>query len=169
MIRNRFMRNRLLTRRRILSASNKYQPGEFGYWWTVELGNEDIEGKAYRGNIECYDCDLTSLKGAPKYVDGDFWCSNNHLTSLEGAPEEVGRNFICAYNEITSLKGAPEYVGWRFDCAYCNNLTSLESAPRKIGERFYCDGCPNLSKREIISLRDYCDIKGKIKSNYGLF
>lgn len=44
----------------------KYKKGEFGYWWTVEKGNKDIEGKVYAGSIACYCSSLTSLKGAPK-------------------------------------------------------------------------------------------------------
>jgi len=27
-----------------MSTPNKYEPGEFGYWWTVTKKREDIEG-----------------------------------------------------------------------------------------------------------------------------
>ena len=57
---------------------------------------------------------LTSLKGAPQEVGGDFLCRENQLTSLEGAPQKVGGDFYCGKNELTSLKGAPKEVGGRF-------------------------------------------------------
>lgn len=38
------------------------------------------------GNFNCDSNRLTSLEGAPRYIDGNFNCSNNWmtLTSLEG-------------------------------------------------------------------------------------
>ena len=44
-------------------VSSKYKKGEFGYRWTVVKGNEDIEGKVYDGDIDCWAGGLTSLKG----------------------------------------------------------------------------------------------------------
>jgi hypothetical protein len=38
---------------------------------------------------------LTSLKGAPKEVDGDFYCHQMlSLVSLDGAPEKIGGTFV---------------------------------------------------------------------------
>ena len=115
----------------------RYKEGEFGYWWTVINGNEDIEGKVYAGSISCRSSSLVSLKGAPKEVGGSFYCSGNALTTLKGAPEKVGGNFDCPYNKLTSLKGAPEKVGGYFDC-YNNALTSLKGAPKEVGGGFDC-------------------------------
>ena len=81
-----------------MNHENKYQLGDFGYWWTVEMGNEDVEGKEYNGDITCSHSNLTSLKGAPEKVRGFFNCSGfNKLISLEGAPREVGGNFDCNF------------------------------------------------------------------------
>src|SRR5690606_12228885 len=65
-------------------------------------------------DFNCQNMLLTSLEGAPQYVDGDFYCNDNHLTTLEGAPKYVGWSFSCNNNQLTSLEGAPKYVGWSF-------------------------------------------------------
>lgn len=61
--------------------TSKYKKGDFGYWWTVKEGNDDIEGKIYNGHIKCDNCGLKSLKGCPKKVIGNFNCSRNKLRS----------------------------------------------------------------------------------------
>ena len=38
---------------------------------------------------------LTSLRGSPKYVKGDFYCNENNLKSLEFAPKIVKGDFVC--------------------------------------------------------------------------
>ena len=40
--------------------NSKYKKGEFGYWWTVIEGKEDIEGKAGRDSILLRALDLPS-------------------------------------------------------------------------------------------------------------
>lgn len=99
------------------------------------------------GDFNCYNNQLTSLKGCPKEVRlGNFLCHHNQLTSLEGAPKEVGRFFQCSFNQLTSLEGAPENVGGSFYCNY-NKLTTLKGAPKKVGGHF---GCRN---NQLISLK----------------
>ena len=90
-----------------------------------------------RGNVNCADNNLTTLKGAPQKVDGYFDCRNNNLTTLKGAPQEVSRFFSCEGNKLTTLEGAPQKVG-DFDCRN-NKLTTLEGAPQEIGNGFNCD------------------------------
>ena len=68
------------------------------------------------GDFDCYNNQLTSLKGCPTSVGGGFYCSNNQLTSLEGCPTSVGRYFNCSGNRLTSLKGCPTKVGGDFYC-----------------------------------------------------
>ena len=89
------------------------------------------------GSFTCKGLGLTSLKGAPTYVDFNFDCSNNKLTSLKGAPKQVWGAFSCKINELTSLKGAPQAIGRDFDCSR-NQLTSLERGPQIIGGSFNC-------------------------------
>ena len=61
---------------------------------------------------------LTSLKGCPIYVGGDFYCHYNRLTSLEGCPIYVGGDLYCGTNKLTSLDGCATYIGGRL---YCKN------------------------------------------------
>lgn len=116
---------------------SKYKKGEFGYWWTIKKGNEDIEGQAYDGDIACNNKRLTSLKGAPKEVSGNFDCDENKLTSLEYCPQKVGGNFWCCSNELTSLEGCPQEVGKGFNCSD-NKLISLKGCPQEVGSYFIC-------------------------------
>ena len=48
-------------------------------------------------DIDC--CNLISLIGCPKIVNGFFSCSENRLESLIGFPEEVTENVYCFGNE----------------------------------------------------------------------
>ena len=142
-----------------LSSVSKYKKGTFGYWWTVENGNDDIIGQVYKGNLICRDNKLTSLEGCPKEIDGKFDCSGNNLTSLEGAPEIVKGDFNCVVNYLTSLEGAPEIVKGDFDCTD-NKLTSLKGAPEKVYGWFYCG--KNSKKFTDEDVRKVSDVKGEI-------
>ncbi|MEZ0262688.1 MAG: hypothetical protein ACAH80_16910 [Alphaproteobacteria bacterium] len=82
------------------------------------------------GNFECMCNQLTSLKGAPKWVGGDFMCMGNPLTSLEHAPRHVGGDFECNSDDLYSLEGAPKAVGGKFSTHACP-LPNLEHAPVK--------------------------------------
>ena len=121
-----------------IQAASQYKKGDFGYWWTVEQQEKDIEGKSYNDSISCEGSDITSLKGCPKTVNGDFDCSGNALTSLKGAPEKIDGSFDCSGNSLTSLEGGPKIVNDYYTCTY-NELKSLKGAPEKIGEDFNCE------------------------------
>jgi len=121
-----------------MNASNKYKKGEFGYWWTVTKGNEDIDGADYDGDIDASYSSLTSLRGSPARVKAGFWCSNNFLSSLEHCPESVGGDFYCYNNKLPDLKYCPTEVGGNFLCQG-NQITSLEYSPESIPGSFYCN------------------------------
>ena len=126
---------------------------------------------------------LTSLKGCPKEVSGDFDCFLcPKLESLKGTPQKVGRNFNCCdCSSLTSLKGCPQEVRGGFDCSECPELESLEGTPQKVGE-FVCSGCPKLKSldgcpKEVVDyfncrecgikftvddVKKVCKVKGKI-------
>ncbi len=110
------------------------------------------------GNFICYSCpNLVSLGGAPTKVEGSFECmSCFKLTSLKGAPKEVGGKFNCrhCYN-LTSLKGAPQEVKGDFDCSVCSSLVSLEGVPQRVGGDFYRQNCPKLPEWETDLMDDY--------------
>ena len=138
---------------------SKYKPGEFGYWWRVTKGKTDIARTIYKGDINCSNSELTSLKGCPKEVLGDFICCNNGLKSLQNGPREVGFCCDCSYNELTSLEGAPVKIGEDMDCRN-NNLVSLSGTLREVGGDFKCKGNPELK-----SLTGIGQVKGKIISD----
>ena len=58
--------------------------------------------------------ELTSLKGSPKKVGGNFYVEGCKLKDLEGAPEYVGGDFSCKGNPLTSLKGMPKVIMGKF-------------------------------------------------------
>ena len=137
----------------------------------VELGEKDLAkipiqfGKV-NGYFNCYDNNLTSLEGAPKYVGRNFYCGdNNELASLEGAPKYVGGSFWCGdIPKLTSLEGAPERVDGDFTC-YNNELTSLDGAPEYVGGYFDCRNNPNLNY-EYLNDFDFSFVKGKIRTDF---
>jgi hypothetical protein len=90
-----------------------------------------------RGDFNCSNNQLDSLKGSPKLVGVSFFCHSNHLGSLEGGPESVGKAFVCRQNRMTSLNGAPQSIDGTFDCS-ANKLTSLEGAPECVNGSFDC-------------------------------
>jgi len=141
----------------------------------------DLSGQEYKGDINISGLKLTSLKGSPKSVTGNFNCSRNKdLASLEGAPETVKGDFYklasllgapkiikgsfwCFNNlKLISLKGAPKSIGGIFKCTFNPKLTSLEGAPESVGKDFDCSDNPKLTQSEIDKLVKY-DIKGEIK------
>jgi len=75
---------------------------------------------------------LTSLKGFPTQVKGDFDISANDLSSLVGCPKIINGAFDCSGNEkITSLKGGPEVVKAGYNAANCS-LKDLNGAPEDL-------------------------------------
>ena len=87
------------------------------------------------GNVYLYDRGLTELPLTFNRIEFDFWFSNNNLTSLKGCPRWIGGNFNCYNNRLTSLEFSPDYIGGYFDCQ-CNNLTN-NYCDTEIGSKFY--------------------------------
>lgn len=86
-------------------------------------------------------CGLVSLEGGPEKA-GEYLVCDNKLTSLKGAPEEVKGDFIIDNNPITSLKGGPK-TAHRYLCNN-TNIKTLEGGPEN-AKSFSCWGCPNLT------------------------
>ena len=109
------------------------------YFYCNSCGLTSLKGcpRVVEGDFSCSDNNLKTLEGAPEKVEGDFSCFGNSLTSLEGAPEKVGGYFNCSHNFLEDLKGSPKEVGDYFNCG-TNNLKSLEGAPKKVGASFSC-------------------------------
>jgi len=76
-----------------------------------------VQFNEVNGNFDLINClNLTSLKGSPINVFGNFFCSKMQLKSLEGAPDWVRYNFDCSGNQITSLEGMPDLFDGVFAC-----------------------------------------------------
>ena len=93
------------------------------------------------GSFYCFENNLTTLKGSPKFVGVDFHCYDNKLTSLEGSPEIVGDWFQCDSNKLTSLKGGPIKVGGSYVCVD-NYIVDLDGIAEEIGDRLICNNNP---------------------------
>src|SRR6056297_2151030 len=63
-----------------------------------------VKFKIVKGNFNCSDNNLTSLKYSPKIIYKSFDCSNNNLTSLKYCPKIIKEYFYCQNNNLTSLK-----------------------------------------------------------------
>lgn len=60
---------------------------------------------------------ITTLRGCPVKVSGNFDCERNELTSFEGSPLYVGGDFIAKSNKLSSFIGMPKYIGGCFNIA----------------------------------------------------
>lgn len=87
----------------------------------------------------CNDNRLTSLKGCPEIVYGNFNISDNKLVNLNYFPKCVNKSIILENNKLTSLKGCPEVINGDFNCSY-NLLTSLNYFPLVVKNNLYILG-----------------------------
>ena len=101
------------------------------------INPEDLKEKMYPKTMFINHQTLTSLKGCPTIINGDFLCYGNKLKSLENRPQEVFGNFNVEYNKLTTLEGRPQNVEKDFICSD-NNLKSLKGSPIIINGDFYC-------------------------------
>lgn len=108
-------------------------------------------------SFSCINNHLKTLKGAPLKVGLDFWCNHNpQLESLEFSPLEVGGDFTCAKTGITTLMGITQNIGGDLDCSHCE-ITSLLGAPPIIKGHFSCSGnklvdlqyCPEIIEKNL--------------------
>lgn len=66
-------------------------------------------------DFDASSCDLQSLDGSPRIVNGYFNVSENKLTSLEGSPEEVLGLYNCSANEIKDVVGISKHIEGTID------------------------------------------------------
>jgi hypothetical protein len=75
-------------------------------------------------------------------VEYEFGLSNNSLTSLKGCPHTVGGDFHCDFNMIESLEGGPKvFKGSVYNCRN-NNIKSFEGFPELFSEHMVLE-CRN--------------------------
>jgi len=88
---------------------------------------------------------LSSLKGCPHAVTGDFDVSKNELTTLIGGPRSVLGSYYVFNNPLTDLDGAPDEVGHTFTLSWSENIPLLRLLKY---DRFHIFGGPNTLMRE---------------------
>lgn len=118
----------------------------------MSLENIPVQFHVVNGCFDCINNNLTSLKGCPKYIDGNFYCNNNNkLVNLEGGPETVTKTYECDNNLLVTLQGLAQNIGMDFKCS-SNRLTKLEYLPKII------KGNLNINKNNLISLQGCSDV-----------
>ena len=101
--------------------------------------------KFYANSISAANVILTSLEGCPEEIDGSALFGSNHLTSLKGGPRKVTGDFSITGNiTLTSLDFAPEYVGENFRAEDCNitSLHNIHKHVKHIGDYLLLKGNP---------------------------
>jgi len=97
----------------------------------------DVEGQHIKGDFNVKEFRLTSLKGSPKIVDGQFIANDNELVDLISGPEHTG-DFLVHNNRLESLVGSPKTVKGKFVCGANPSLTTLEGiTPTIAGSLFF--------------------------------
>lgn len=110
-----------------------------------ELTEIPLQFGVVKGDFNCSNNRLESLKGAPILVGVTFFCHKNNLTSLKFSPNSVGKAFVCRENQLTTLEGCPRSINGTFDCTG-NQLTTLLGGPEAVSGDFEC------SKNKLTSL-----------------
>lgn len=128
----------------IVSKSTKGPDGGLIVNGDISLSYEDIGSfenlglkiSSINGSVSLERCSLTTLKGSPQHVSGNFNVSNNKIQSLEGCPQFIGETFDISGNELQSLSGCPQKLNG-FDCGE-NKFTTLEGGPQIVAGNYLC-------------------------------
>ena len=95
----------------------------------------------------CWNSHVTTLRGAPKYVDGDFICRRTSIETLEYCPIEIGGTFEVVDNKkLKNIDNLPQKVGY---------VTQFYSNSKRVNNNTYQKLC-NITKNEVfIKEKDY--------------
>ena len=100
-------------------------------------------------NFSCTLCNIKSLEGAPKNVDGDFdctWCKN--LKTLKGAPQKCNFFVVDDCPMLEDLTYIPKQIH-ELHITDCRNLTSLDEFPNICDTVILAD-LPKLTSLEVL-------------------
>jgi len=92
------------------------------------------------GDFDISHCGLTTLKGCPERVEGDFICENNQLYDLSFGPTTVDGDYNARTCRLKSLKGSPRHIVENFNVGE-NEIQDLELGPIRVDGSYYCDNC----------------------------
>jgi hypothetical protein len=105
------------------------------YLWD---GKKDFSGQIFKGNFYV-DENITSLKGCPEIIKGNFYLKNSKIKNFLHSPKIIdGEMWIYYCNNLTSFYNFPEYVN-KLYVSHCDNLVSLKRI-KKINymELYHC-------------------------------
>jgi len=97
----------------------------------------NLSDTIFLGDIDLENMSLTSLKGSPRFISGNFNCSVNSLKNLIGGPIFIGGDFDCSYNSLRNLIGGPQIINGNYNCSV-NKLLTLRGAPISLGGNMDC-------------------------------
>ena len=115
-----------------------------------------IQLRYVEGNLVFFQCKLTTLKGCPASVKGNFDCSRNELKSVLHMPTHVGGKLNFSHNQIANLQHLAKTVGADIDCSH-NQLTSIAGLPRHV------EGSLNCSNNKLTSMHDCPTVKDSVQ------
>ena len=74
-------------------------------------------------------------------IRGNFGCvGNKNITTFKGFPHTIHGNFSCAKNKISSFEFSPSYVSGVYSCSQNNfeTLHDIQKHIRHVGEDIHC-------------------------------
>lgn len=134
--------------------------GTICYYGNIDLSNNSYQSlfdfakigiETVFGSFSAANCKLTSLRGCPSRVEGNFDVSGNYLKNIEYGPRFVGGNYNASNNCIDTLEHFPNttasiVVGGSFDVSR-NFLDDLNGIIPK-----YINGSINVSDNYLTTL-----------------
>ena len=102
-------------------------------------GSVDVQGSIYLDNLKAKQLPVQFGK-----VDGDFVCNGGELVTLKGSPRYVNGNYYVHHNRLKDFQYSPEEVTG--NVSYDNNeeVTSIEGIVPKIGGDLFMENLPKL-------------------------
>jgi hypothetical protein len=90
---------------------------------------------------------VTTLRGVPKYVSGNFECLRTSIETLEYCPIEIGGSFDVIYNKkLKNIDNLPQKVGY---------ITKFYSNSKRVNNNTYQKLCDITVEKVFIKEKDY--------------
>lgn len=90
---------------------------------------------------------ITTLRGAPKYVSGNFECHRTSIETLEYCPIEIGGSFEVVDNKkLKNIDNLPQKVGY---------IIKFYSNSKRVNKNMYQKLCDITNNRVFIKEKDY--------------
>ncbi len=104
-----------LVKLRQFSEQQRIKPKSITDWMEGEGRTQTkafLDGDRWTDNFIANGEDISTLKGSPKYIAGDFNVNGNNLTDFVGGPKCVRGDFLAASNRLEDLKDIHKHLPW---------------------------------------------------------